>query len=72
MTSHPNRSKRKGPASNPAPSAIIAAREASGLTVQQCAALVYSTATQWAAWEAGERRMHPAIWQTFNAKVAKQ
>lgn len=66
MTAHPNRSRRgHPPARNPEAAAIRAARHAAGLTQKQAAASVYSTLRTWQAWEQGDRRMHPAIWQLF-------
>ena len=66
--SHPNRGP-KGPFSNPAPEAIRAVREAAGLTQTAAAAMVYSTCRAWQKWEAGDARMHPAIFELFNLKA---
>ena len=68
MTNHPNRWP-KGPASNPAPEAIRAAREETGLTQTDAAALVYGSLRAWQQWEAGDRRMHPAVWDLFRART---
>lgn len=73
MSSHPNRG-RKGPASNPAPDEVRAAREAAGLTQKQAAALVYASLRNWQQWEQGEgassaRRMHPGLWELFRIKA---
>lgn len=54
---------------NPAPEAIKAAREAAGLTQTAAAALVYSTCRAWQKWEAGDARMHPAIFELFTLKT---
>ena len=59
--SHPNRGP-KGPWSNPAPEEIRASRDAAGLTQTEAGAVVYSSLRAWQQWEAGDRRMHPAIW----------
>ena len=67
MTNHPNRGP-KGPSSNPALEEIKAAREATGLTQTAAAALVYSTCRAWQKWEAGDARMHPAIFELFVIK----
>ncbi len=70
VTNHPNRSRsRKGPAANPAPNAIRAARLAAGLTQAEAAALVYAAQRSWQDWEAGRRRMHPAIFELFLIKT---
>lgn len=69
MPSHPNRGP-KGPSSNPALEDIKAAREAAGLTQTAAATLVHSTCRSWQKWEAGDRRMHPAMWELFRIKSA--
>lgn len=68
MSSHPNRGP-KGPASNPPPEEIKAARAAAKLTQAEAATLVYSTLSAWQRWEQGERRMHPGLWRLFNLLV---
>ena len=68
MSNHPNRGQR-GPASNPSPEAIRAAREAAGLTQKQAGALVYSDRI-WESWESGRQRMHPGLWELFQIKVS--
>jgi DNA-binding transcriptional regulator YiaG len=65
MVSHPNRSRRRSAAANPRPEEIKSARLAAGLTQTEAARLVHGTLRMWQYWEAGERRMHPAIWQLF-------
>jgi DNA-binding transcriptional regulator YiaG len=65
MVSHPNRSRRRTLAANPSPEQIKSARLAAGLTQTQAARLVHGTCRMWQYWEAGQRRMHPAIWQLF-------
>lgn len=70
MSNHPNRGL-KGPSSNPSPEDIKAAREAiAGLTQTAAADLVHSTCRAWQQWEAGDRRMHPAMWELFKIKTA--
>jgi len=69
MASHPNRGRPSG-ASNPAPATIRAAREAAGLTQTQAAAIVHGTLRAWQEWEAGNRRMHPGLWELFSIKLA--
>lgn len=59
---------RRTPAS-PAPAEIRAAREAAGLTQTAAARLIYCSLRGWQDWEAGMRRMHPAMWELFNRKV---
>lgn len=73
MSNHPNRSQaNRGAASNPKPAEILRAREAAGLTQQQAADLLYSSWRTWQHWESDgpeNRRMPPAAWELFNAKV---
>lgn len=68
MPSHPNRGP-KGPASNPAPEEIRAAREAAGLSQTAAGALLYRSLRNWQQWEGGERRMDPALWELFRIKI---
>ena len=69
MTNHPNRSAGH-PARNPSPGEVRAARDAVGLTQAQAAALVHASARNWQQWEAGDRRMHPGLWELFRIKSA--
>ena len=68
MTSHPNRS-RSHAASNPLPYEIRAARKAAGFSQTAAARLIYCTLRAWQEWEAGNRRMHPALWELWLQKV---
>lgn len=70
MGNHPNRGS-KGPASNPAPEEVKAARAAAGLTQTQAGAVVYSSIKAWQTWEDGTRRMHPAIFELFVIKTGQ-
>jgi putative transcriptional regulator len=67
---HPNRGTQS-PSSNPSADAIRAARAAAGLTQAQASELVYTTPRNWQHWEAGDRRMHPAIWELWQIKAVK-
>ena len=71
MTAHPNRSRAAGQASNPSPEQIRAARELAGLTQTAAAGLLHSTCRVWQQWEAGDRRMHPAMWELFRMKALR-
>lgn len=68
MANHPNRGP-KGPAANPVPAEIRAARESAGLTQTAAGALLHTTCRTWQQWEAGDRRMHPAFWELFRIKT---
>jgi putative transcriptional regulator len=52
----------------PTPADIRAAREAAGLTQTQAAALIYSGLRAWQEWEAGNRKMHPQLFEAFCQK----
>lgn len=73
VSNHPNRSQaNRGVASNPKPAEILRAREDAGLTQQQAADLLFSSWRTWQHWESDgpeNRRMPPAAWELFNAKV---
>lgn len=69
MASHPNRWP-KGPSANPDPAQVRSAREAAGLTQTQAANLIHGTLRTWQQWEAGDRRMHPGLWELFRLKTA--
>lgn len=58
-------------AHSPAPADIKAAREAAGLTQSAAAALLYKTERAWQWWEAGDRRMDPALWELFLLKARR-
>lgn len=73
MVNHPNRKRGpKGPAGNPDPSEIKAARLKIGLSPKEAAALVHCAARTWQQWETGDRRMHPGLWELFHIKSAEE
>ncbi|MCD0280446.1 hypothetical protein JWH04_16170 [Xanthomonas melonis] len=39
------------------------------MTQTQAAELVHSTLRAWQTWEAGDRAMHPGIWELFRLKT---
>jgi DNA-binding XRE family transcriptional regulator len=49
----------------PKPAQIRELRETYGLSQADAADVVYSALRSWQNWEAGEVRMHPAIWAWF-------
>lgn len=63
--------KPKDPASNPNPTQIRAAREATGLTQTQAAQTIQKTMRAWQDWEAGKRRMHPVLFEVFLNKTSQ-
>lgn len=56
--------------STPEPAEIRAAREAAGLSQRAAAELVHSKLRTWQQWEAGDRKMHPGLWELFRLKIA--
>lgn len=50
---------------NPTLKQIKQARLDSGLTQSQAAEMVHSNLRSWQKWEAGDRKMHPAMWELF-------
>jgi putative transcriptional regulator len=54
---------------SPSPEEIKAARKAAKITQAQAALLTHVTMRGWQYWEAGDRDMHPAIWELFLIKV---
>jgi len=65
MTNHPNRGKRIAPPANPTTDEIVEARKDAGLTQPEAAGKIWATLRSWQFYEAGGRRMHPAIWWCF-------
>ncbi|MCY1297241.1 hypothetical protein D9M70_466740 [compost metagenome] len=55
---------------SPDPAEIRGAREAAGLSQTAAAVLVHSGLRTWQQWEAGDRRMHPGLWELFQLKTA--
>lgn len=53
----------------PTPAAILAAREAAGLTQKQAGAVLYCSERAWQDWERGRRVMMPVLFECFNARV---
>ena len=68
MTNHPNRSAGH-PARNPSPAEVRAAREAAGLTQAQAGELIHGSRRAWQDYESGARKMHPGLWELFQAKA---
>lgn len=54
----------------PKPTEVRAARAAAGLSQTAAAALIYCTRRGWQEWEAGNRRMHPGLWELFKIKTS--
>jgi hypothetical protein len=50
---------------------VRSSRLAAGQTVAGAAALVYMDARSWRYYEAGEREMHPAMWELYRIKCAQ-
>ncbi|MBP7657196.1 MAG: helix-turn-helix transcriptional regulator [Pseudoxanthomonas sp.] len=54
----------------PDPAEIRTAREAAGLSQTAAAELVHGKLRTWQQWEAGDRKMHPGLWELFRLKIA--
>jgi len=72
MSNHPNRNSNaaNSRAANPTPEIIRAQREVFGHTQTQAAAMLYSGVRKWQKWEAGDDRMHPALFELYLIKGA--
>ena len=55
---------------SPTPQQIKDLRLRAGLSQIAASALVHSALSTWQGWEYGRRKMHPAIWELFQIKVA--
>lgn len=55
---------------NPTPDAIKKLRAHGKLTQSAAGGLVHTTCRVWQQWEAGDRRMHPAMWELFKIKLS--
>jgi putative transcriptional regulator len=60
---------RPGAYPSPTPAAIVAARQAAGLTQAQAAELTLSSLKAWQKWEQGERAMPAAVWALFELRA---
>ena len=54
---------------NPTSEQIKQVRNDFGLTQTQAAALIYKSLRAWQQWEAGDRKMDPALWEFFKIKL---
>lgn len=71
MPNHPNRSRAPSVGRHPSPSEIRDRRLETGRTQSEAAIMVHTSVRAWQQWEAGARRMHPAMWELFCRKVAE-
>jgi len=55
---------------NPTPAMIRQTRESAKLTQTQAATLIHCGLRAWQEWEAGNRRMHPALWSLFLIRIS--
>ena len=51
---------------------IREARTSAGMTQMQAAALIWHSIRTWQLWESGQRKMHPAIWLAWQARLAQR
>ncbi|MCD6706592.1 MAG: hypothetical protein LT080_09100 [Thiobacillus sp.] len=59
-------------ATPPEPDDIRAARTAAGLTQTEAGAVVHASLRTWQQWEAGDRKMHPGLFELFTLKTARE
>jgi DNA-binding transcriptional regulator YiaG len=72
MANHPNRGRAKSSASNPTPEQLKDARKTAGLTQTQAAEIIYASLRAMQQWEAGERRMHPGLFELLLIKTGQK
>lgn len=58
------------PYRSPTPEQIREARRKAGQTQAQAGAAIYATRRTWQNWEAGERSMHPALFELYVLKTS--
>jgi DNA-binding transcriptional regulator YiaG len=56
---------------SPSPEEIKAARLEKGLSQTAASELVHSKLRTWQQWEAGDRNMHPGLWELFQIKASR-
>jgi DNA-binding transcriptional regulator YiaG len=56
----------------PEPDDIRAARTAAGLTQTEAGDLVHASLRTWQQWEAGDRKMHPGLFELFRLKTRQE
>ena len=54
---------------NPTSAQIKKSRMDAGFTAKECAKLLYITERNWHYYEAGTRKMPPALWELFKIKT---
>lgn len=58
-------------ATPPEPDDIRAARTAAGLTQTEAGDVVHASLRTWQQWEAGDRKMHPGLFELFKLKTGR-
>jgi len=67
---HPNRSKRNpSHGRTPTPAEIVAARRGAEMNQKEASRQIWATENYWTLCEAGEKRMHPAMFELFCIKT---
>lgn len=59
-------------ATPPEPDDIRAARTAAGLTQTEAGDVVHASLRTWQQWEAGDRKMHPGLFELFKLKTGRE
>lgn len=57
---------------NPDPAEIQAARANAGLTQSAAGEIIFGSLRAWQDYEAGKRKMHPAIWWFFLIRTGQK
>jgi putative transcriptional regulator len=58
-------------ATPPEPDVIRAARNTAGLTQTEAGDVVHASLRTWQQWEAGDRKMHPGLFELFKLKTGR-
>lgn len=57
----------------PPPKTLIeSTRLRAGLTQSEAGAMIYTALRTWQHWEAGDRAMHPGLWELFLIKLTQR
>ena len=63
--------KNKRFGASPLPALIKSTRQSAHLTQTQAGLLIHSALRSWQAYESGDRKLHPGLWELFQLKIAR-